>query len=617
MSSRGKARNRNRVVQTQITKGTKRKVLHTNYKEVKKQRNIAIALIPILVVSTLIIAIGLMNDLEIILYSNEDLEDYDYVALIIEHNGKEYEIEIEDGEEASIKIPKTSEIKGIKVIQNKTNLIEEYKNTTSISKNFTFEETQYPENLEYVKANTTQENDTQINSSEHYMGCDSFYYDTNTPDNWTHNDKVKISDNVMNHAKVLSMDYSGYVEKMFSPKFYNGTFELWFNLDYYRGFIMTFEQDLCSNNFQIGVMSPTNNANIIHLQHYNGTEWVNNSAIESTRVFDRQWYNLRVDFKCHETNCSYMGLDNGTFTAYLNDKKIFDKANMTNPAIMEVQWVDVIRFDSIKTDTFAPPVVAKAHFDSISWLNGTEEITKEKYELGDKDITFDRYFKKYLINLNFNKDYRNMKNFTFSFEFETNKTLAFDGWNRLAVYNFWNSEFFEIFSPITTNFSLSEEVYYPPIIFFNDSSFDYTNLQAELVLSNLGSDFEVDLNYSVMAYFWKEIESCHFEQSETLEFESIIEIKNELEIEENKYIFTSVVYLSEVIGFGSWIFTNTESFNTTIIIEEEIHTFKQDQIENLVWESFFGLRLLDIEIKRIDLEDHYADIDYIFGGIVF
>jgi len=229
--------------------------------------------------------------------------------------------------------------------------------------------------------------------------------------------------------------------------------------------------------------------------------------------------------------------------------------------------------------------------------------------------------KTYIASFFFNESYKNIKNFTLSFEFITNTTLDYflDIMTGLWIYSFIP---FEFYAPIemgvngnySFNMDFSEVV--PSIMFMNNTNEDNTTIDILFEVQNKNKDFDFNITSSAKAWFWKEITESSYSNTTTLFHNEEIEIKNSLEITENEYRFVSIVNISNVISFGSWIHTTNHIIVNEIIIEEKIHYFTIFEKINLILDSWLGLRLMELKINNYDLTKHEIDYALEFTNIV-
>jgi len=139
MSNKGKSKQRVRTKKGKeklTPRRKKRKVNYSTYKETKKQRNIAIMLIPIMAFSIIIIAIILAKDVNLKISNNLNPVESDQIQIVYQYNGEEQVLK--PGENIQ-KIPKTAILKEIRIQKNFTSI---YQNTThinSVKKNITYE----------------------------------------------------------------------------------------------------------------------------------------------------------------------------------------------------------------------------------------------------------------------------------------------------------------------------------------------------------------------------------------------------------------------------------------------------------------------------------------------
>ena len=231
------------------------------------------------------------------------------------------------------------------------------------------------------------------------------------------------------------------------------------------------------------------------------------------------------------------------------------------------------------------------------------------YNQSDSWNWFNLYYKEFIMDFSFNNIWKNVKNLSISFSFKTNISLDLF---RIYFYSFYRSNFRLGYSnsSITSTLDLTLLID-PSCEFLNRSSLNKTNIRVRF----LGRETN-DPNYlfrileaNVSGYFWKEISEFYYEETNQYKSETDINIINTVEIQENKYILNTLIIIEQNHSFGSWNEFTITYLNTTTTIEEKIHEFSFDKRTDLNFKTLSGLLLLDINIRYIDLKEHFLIVD--------
>jgi len=563
--------------------------------------------IPLLVVtiitSALVLGVMFGKDVTYEFSTDVDTDDYERIELVYDRYGQTHYIPLDmDDGHTSGKLSKNSELKSIKVYQEVDVGIDLYEQfSDNIKENFTFSSSQNKSNILHEDG-VLYKNEEQfsVTDSNHYKGVDSFYFDEITPDNWT-SSKVKIIDNMGLHDKIAQFDYYGSIERNVTTVD-NGTVEFWIYLHPNMDFYARFQQLPCHNEFRFGV---TNILKNFHLQIWNGTEWLNESAVSSTEFIPRTWVNIRVDFNCNGSGLIYNNTNEGYYSLYVNDKLVFHDASFVHTVYNVTNMY--FEFGALP----GPPVIgAFSYMDAIGWNWGNKELNNESYKLGEKDETWDIYHKDIEVALEFTNDtfdltYKHIKNATVDLLFQTNTTLDPQLKSGMQVYNFMitNWIWMGAVPDIEGNISFSKEYIYPSMVYMNNTRTDGTDVHFKIHTSNLGFDYEFNWDLNVSACFWKEISEFYYTDTESLEYETEISLISDIEIEENEVTIFINVTTTTILSFGSWIYTNISSLVTEVVYIRKIHEFPIED-NSVFTDSFFGLRILEIFIESIDLVEH-------------
>ncbi len=214
-----------------------------------------------------------------------------------------------------------------------------------------------------------------------------------------------------------------------------------------------------------------------------------------------------------------------------------------------------------------------------------------------------------------------------SFEFKTNYTSGdlLDDFD-VEFYDFKDNDFSEdkYDENDLTNGELTviNETIDFPCLYLNRSNPISTNFRvlfhAREKLTDLEKDFDFNVsNVIVFGYFWKDVSNFNqISNITTLNINYTLNLFSSLEITENKFIFTSIINLTVFTSFGSWIIDEITVINHTIILFERIHSF--DILDdNLFIDTWFGLKVYEINLNSLDLDNHFLDFKINYDRIMF
>jgi len=590
----------------------KRKVNWDTYQEVKKQRNILAILIPIFILLAGFFAYAIWKPAHIRITNSNIGDQFDSIELLYIEDGQMRTLGITGN---TIEIDKNAELLGLRVYNNETDNFNETIISNSVEQNFTFEDQQNQTNIEYldgINSNITYI-DTNV-STDHYKGVDSFFFDTTgiAPDNWTGTGGIrKVQDSMNYHDKVLELQKrttNAIVSRNFTSQT-NGTIEYWFLETQCTRCPLTtpyvcsctiillnrqtknyFTNDTGDNIFQVGYKNGK-------FGYYTGDNSF--STTNQTTIANNIWYNIKIEFR-GDGAPNYANLKENGFNLYVNDiQKIWNGSFIRNSSH--------ITFINYRAQA------GRSVLDAISWNWGKLELDQSiDYEPGMKDQTWNGIVKFTEWDFSFNRNYKHIKNFNFTLTFTTNRTLNAYDYSDYAFYwfNIFDT-YIPLLSPITTNFSYIEldmDLIAPSINFMNDTLTNETNVRLRLFTTNLGHDYDFNTTAGIKASFWKEISEFSYINTTSLNFDSEIEVESSFERTENQMIFTTIVNITEVISFGSWILTEQTIINHTLVITELFITFGLNQF-NFLQTSFFGLLDVEIEVVYFNLENEYLDIE--------
>lgn len=574
----------------------------------KKRLLIQVGLISVIVAvsffSSFIILSAVSKDANIHLNTDLDANEYDRISLITKRKGEEYYLPLNLLKKSSyFTIPKTSTLHAFEVEKDiviSDDLSEAISHSYNHSEIIQGNQSEY--NVEYREGILYDQN-TLLNYSiktQHYDGVYSFFYDENEeePNNFLIDyGSAVVKNEYNNHKKVLFLEDYSKISQNFND-ISNGTIEFWvtprpqqdFELRIYDGSVTIFKiRTFCSTN---------------RLYYYHFTNgWVDTGKLADNKISPSGWTNIRIDYRCN-TAPDYFGMAEGTYDIYIGNELIYTGVNF----LFYSENIDKINYMSLG---YKNEVI----FDSISytWLN--KESDNTPYKIGDKDKTINATSKKYYYDFKFSGvNYKHLKNATIFLDFKINETIMPYDKTGLMAYNFLREEWVYL-KEFSSNKSLIKDI--TNIQYFNNSNTNTTDIHFAIITSNFINDYNVVINISCEGHFWKEI--SEFFYTETIDFnaELSININTTTHFSEKEIVITSLIEVYEHYCFGSWTYTIYTILNHTITIREQLYKFDIENAPNLATDSFFGWRILNIEITEINLEARIFETKMNFGDFYF
>jgi len=355
----------------------------------------------------------------------------------------------------------------------------------------------YPlERLDSIVLNTTMI-DNNV-STNHYKGCDSFTEAQNgigAPPGWNktsgYNNRMSVVDERWNHDKIFQMNNprGGFGAKPQIDKWIGvattGTVEYW----YAQG---SPGVDVFMDEDHHYLWAPNGTIAAEWGNKYKQFSWYNGSDLfwdNTTSSGLWSWHNVKVEFRCGGA-VPFANLTENTFNLYFDDVLIYPNCTFQN----NVTSIASISFEVI---------VATCNIDAISWSWGNLELIDVPYTLGDKDTTWTIIEKQIECYYYFQKDFHNIYNWTYSYNFTTNRTL--DGYtgSQFSIFDYQEGNWEDVYSEVLTDFSISPTTFTRSCIkYTNPSSASITHIKTILKLSNIYFDFEMNVNTSCHAFFW-------------------------------------------------------------------------------------------------------------------
>jgi len=570
----------------------------------KKRLLIQIGLISAIVTasffSSFIILSAVSKDANIHLYTDLDINEYDRISLIARRKGETYYLPLNLERKSSyFTITKTSKLYAFEVEKDiviSDDLNEEILHSYNHSETIQGNQSEY--NVEYREGLlNNQYNELNFSvKTEHYDGVYSFFYDENEeePNNFSIDyGSAIVKDEYENHKKVLFLEDYTKINQNFN-EISNGTIEFWVIPRPKQDF----ELRIYDNSVAIFKIKTTCTTNRLYYYHFiNG--WVDTGKLADNKISPSDWTNIRIDFRCN-TAPDYLGLTEGTYDVYIDNELIYAGLNF----LFYSEGINKINYKSLG---YKNEVI----FDSISytWLN--KELDNTPYKIGDKDITINAIAKTYYYDFEFEDvNYKHLKNATVFLDFEINETITPFGKTGLKVYDFLSEEWVYL-KEFSSNKSLIMDITH--LQYFNNSNTNTTNIHFALTMSNFINDYDVIINISCEANFWKEISEFFYTETVDFSAELSININVTTHYNEKEIIVTSLIEVYEYYCFGSWTYINYILLNHTVTIREQLYLFDIENPPNLATDSFFGWRILNIKITEIDLEGKVFNTKMSFG----
>ena len=577
---------------------------YLNKKRLLLQIGVISAIITASFMSSFIILSAVSKDANIHLYTDLDVEGYDRISLITRRRGEEYYLPLNLEKKSSyFTIPKSSRLEAFEVEKDvviSDDVSEGVSYSYNQSQTFQGNESEY--NAEY-REGILYNQYVQFNYSiktQHYDGVYSFFYDENEeePNGFTIDyGSAVVKEEYDNHKKVLMLEDHTKISQNFND-ISNGTIEFWV--------IPRPKQDLelqildgSATIFKIKTFGTTNRLYYCHFT--NG--WVDTDKLADNKISPSHWTNIRIDFRCNNAP-DYLGLSEGTYEVYINNELVYAGVNF----LFYSEAIDKTNYKSLG---YKNEVI----FDSISytWLN--KESDNTPYKIGDKDKNVDAIMKNYYYDFKFEDvNYKHLKNATVFLDFQIDEIIMPYDETGLMVYDFLSGEWIYL-KEFSSNKNLIKDI--TNIQYFNNSQTNSTDIHFAIVTSNFINDYNVMINISCNAGFWKEI--SEYSYSETVEFDAELSININIttHYNEKEIIIISLIEVYEYYCFGTWVHIAYTVLNHTIIIREQLYRFDIENPPNLATDSFYGWRILNIRITEMDLEQRVFETMMSFGDFYF